>query len=126
MLQHAGLTGSGGAPGLSGAALGSGGAGAEKQYARYTKVALPSPKPLAPKESLVAERLFIVIAPDIVPDYILEDCFCRFGNMISAYFMPGNSTSSFYKILWGAKLCFTLFSCTKCRKTACNSNIMDF
>lgn len=91
MLQHAGLTGSGGAPGLSGAALGSGGAGAEKQYARYTKVALPSPKPLAPKESLVAERLFIVIAPDIVPDYILEDCFCRFGNMISAYFMPGNS-----------------------------------
>lgn len=100
MLQHAGLAGSGGTPLLSSTSLGSvSGAGADKQYTRYTKVALPSQKPLAPKDSLVQERLFIVIAPDTVPDYILEDCFCRFGNMISAYFMPGKSSLDFYKIL---------------------------
>lgn len=61
----------------------------DKQYVRYTKVSLPGVKPLAPKDSPVKERLFIVIAPETVPDHVLEDCFCRFGNMISAYFMPG-------------------------------------
>lgn len=88
MLQQAGLAGAGGAgAGMSTASLGS--AGGDKQYVRYTKVPLPGTKPLAPKDSPLQERLFIVLSPETVPDYILEDCFCRFGSMISAYFMPG-------------------------------------
>jgi len=86
MLQQAGV---GGFVPPSTAVLGS--SAGDKQYVRYTKVSLPSVKPLAPKDSPVKERLFIVIAPETVPDHVLEDCFCRFGNMISAYFMPGES-----------------------------------
>jgi hypothetical protein len=59
---------------------------------RYCSVPLPDRQPFAPKDSDVAERLFIVSVPEAFPASFLEDCFCRFGNLINAYFMPGMSS----------------------------------
>jgi len=56
---------------------------------KYCSVSLPDRQPFAPHESEIVERLFIVSTPDAFPQSFLEDCFCRFGNMIGAYFMPG-------------------------------------
>jgi hypothetical protein len=55
----------------------------------YCSVELPDRKPFASRDSAIADRLFIVSQPDSFSDEILEDLFCRFGNMIGAYFMPG-------------------------------------
>jgi len=56
---------------------------------KYCSVSLPDRQPFAPHESEIVERLFIVSTPDSFPQSFLEDCFCRFGNMIGAFFMPG-------------------------------------
>ena len=56
---------------------------------KYCSVSLPDRQPFAPHNSEVVERLFIVSTPDPFPQSFLEDCFCRFGNMIGAFFMPG-------------------------------------
>ena len=67
------------------ASTGTGGTGTVK----YCSVSLPDREPIAPHDSDIVERLFIVSTPEPFPQSFLEDCFCRFGNMIGAYFMPG-------------------------------------
>ena len=51
----------------------------------YCSVKLPAPHPLAPIDSPVAERLFIVCTPIPPPLYALKDVFGRFGNLIDIY-----------------------------------------
>lgn len=84
-----GLGGSGSSMGMShGGGYGSGPYGDGGQV-KYCNVSLPDRQPLAPKDSEIAERLFIVSVPEAFPSSFLEDCFCRFGNLITAFFMPG-------------------------------------
>ena len=56
---------------------------------RYCNVALPEQKALAPRDSPMEQRLFIVSQPERFDESILKDSFGRFGNLIDAYFMPG-------------------------------------
>lgn len=70
----------------------------ETSQARYCNVPLPERQPLAPKDSEIAERLFIVAVPEAFPSTFLEDCFCRFGNLIDAFFMPGKSFGMLFTI----------------------------
>ena len=56
---------------------------------RYCNVALPEQKALASRDSPMEQRLFIVSQPERFDESILKDSFCRFGNLIDAYFMPG-------------------------------------
>ena len=78
MLQQAGFSG----------AVPSGGASGDVRV-RYCNVALPEKKAFASRDSPVEQRLFIVSLPDGFEERILKDSFCRFGNLIDAYFMPG-------------------------------------
>jgi len=57
----------------------------------YCSVKLPSPQPLAPMDSVVAERLFLVCTPSPPPLYALKDVFGRFGNLIDIYLLNGKS-----------------------------------
>jgi len=59
--------------------------------ARYCSVALPDKQPMAPRDSTIARRVFIVSHPERFTDEVLRDAFCRFGNLIDAYFVPGKS-----------------------------------
>ncbi|XP_033120899.1 RNA-binding protein 45-like [Anneissia japonica] len=54
-------------------------------------VPLPSTQPLLAHDCEVTQRLFIVCNPRGVPDYILKDVFCRFGNLIDCYMLPGRN-----------------------------------
>ncbi|XP_049629397.1 RNA-binding protein 45 [Suncus etruscus] len=56
-----------------------------------TDVALPSCKKKAPSETPVKERLFIVFNPHPLPLDVLEDIFCRFGNLIEVYLVSGKN-----------------------------------
>lgn len=58
---------------------------------RFCNVPLPGTQPFASKEDPCAERLFIVSQPDSFPQHVLQDCFCRFGDLIDAFFMPGKN-----------------------------------
>ena len=55
---------------------------------RYCSTLLPEKQPLLARDTAVAERLFIVSQPENFSEQVLVDCFCRFGNLIDAYFMP--------------------------------------
>merc|ERR1719270_2125264 len=57
----------------------------------YCSVKLPTPQPLAPMDSVVAERLFIVCTPSPPPLYALKDVFGRFGNLIDIYMLNGKT-----------------------------------
>lgn len=57
----------------------------------YCSVKLPTPQPLAPMDSHVAERLFIVCQPSPPPIYVLKDIFGRFGHLIDVYMLGGRS-----------------------------------
>jgi len=57
----------------------------------YCSVKLPTPQPLAPMDSPVAERLFIVCQPTPPPIYVLKDIFGRFGHLIDVYMLGGRS-----------------------------------
>jgi len=57
----------------------------------YCSVKLPAPQPLAPTDSPVAERLFIVCTPYNPVIYILKDVFGRFGSLIDIYLLPGKT-----------------------------------
>ena len=59
--------------------------------ARYCSVALPDKQAMAPRDSTIARRVFIVSHPERFTDEVLRDAFCRFGNLIDAYFVPGKS-----------------------------------
>lgn len=55
----------------------------------YCSVQLPSPRPLAPMDSTVVERLFVVCSPGPPPLYSLKDVFARFGGLIDFYLLNG-------------------------------------
>jgi len=55
----------------------------------YCSISLPSPQPLAPMETLVSERLFLVCTPGPPPIYALKDVFGRFGGLIDVYLLKG-------------------------------------
>nr|CAH0107847.1 unnamed protein product [Daphnia galeata] len=57
----------------------------------YCSVKLPTPQPLAPMDSPVGERLFIVCQPTPPPIYVLKDIFGRFGHLIDVYMLGGRS-----------------------------------
>lgn len=57
----------------------------------YCSVKLPGPQPLAPIDSNVAERLFIVCHPSPPPIYALKDVFGRFGSLIDVYILSGKT-----------------------------------
>ena len=57
----------------------------------YCSVKLPGPQPLAPIDSVVAERLFIVCTPSPPPLYALKDVFGRFGGLIDIYLLNGKT-----------------------------------
>uniref|UniRef100_A0A667Y8A6 RNA binding motif protein 45 n=1 Tax=Myripristis murdjan TaxID=586833 RepID=A0A667Y8A6_9TELE len=54
-----------------------------------TDVTLPSLKKLAPPDSKVKERLFVVFSPSTLPLDVLEDVFCRYGSLIEVHLVPG-------------------------------------
>ncbi|XP_028846448.1 RNA-binding protein 45 [Denticeps clupeoides] len=54
-------------------------------------VALPPTKKLAPADSLVKERLFVIFNPSPLPVDVLEEVFCRFGSLIEVYLVPGRN-----------------------------------
>jgi len=57
----------------------------------YCSVKLPGPQPLAPMDSQLAERLFIVCTPSPPPLYALKDVFGRFGGLIDIYLLNGKT-----------------------------------
>ena len=80
MLQQAGFSGSTpGTPGASGGDV----------RVRYCNISLPEKKAFASRDSDVEQRLFIVSMPEGFQERILKDAFCRFGNLIDAFFVPG-------------------------------------
>ncbi|XP_070566589.1 RNA-binding protein 45-like [Ptychodera flava] len=50
-------------------------------------VSLPAPQPLAPSDSEIVDRLFVVCNPQPPPSHILRDVFSRFGNLIDVYML---------------------------------------
>ncbi|XP_018601628.1 RNA-binding protein 45 [Scleropages formosus] len=56
-----------------------------------TDVPLPPLRKLAPADSRVKERLFVVFNPAPLPVDVLEDVFCRFGSLVEVYLVPGRN-----------------------------------
>ncbi|CAL4060920.1 unnamed protein product, partial [Meganyctiphanes norvegica] len=91
LIQAAGLS-----PGQSGSghmnSMNNHGSGNGETYdPSYCSVKLPPPQPLAPVDSDVAERLFIVCHPSPPPIYAMKDVFGRFGNLIDIYILNGKT-----------------------------------
>ena len=84
--------GTGGAYGAYGSsavpAPGYSNAGGSGDTSQLCSVPLPDKQPILPRDTPVAQRLFIV-SHEPFDEHILEDVFCRFGNLIGAYFMRG-------------------------------------
>lgn len=58
---------------------------------RYSNISLPRTQPLRSEDTPVSQRLFIVCQPSAVPEIILRDCFCRFGDLIDVYLLSGRN-----------------------------------
>lgn len=82
----------------------------------YCSVKLPPQKPLADIDSSVAKRCFLVCKPQPPPLTVLRDVFCRFGELINVYTLPGKtvgyaryasveSADNAIKTLHGAEIC---------------------
>ncbi|MGH0152138.1 UNVERIFIED_CONTAM: hypothetical protein FKN15_021959 [Acipenser sinensis] len=56
-----------------------------------TDLSLPPHRKLAPADSRVKERLFIVFNPAPLSVDVLEDVFCRFGSLIEVYIVQGRN-----------------------------------
>lgn len=54
-------------------------------------VKLPPVQPMASIDADVAKRCFIVCGPPVPPIYAMKDAFCRFGNLIDVYMLPGKN-----------------------------------
>ncbi|XP_054001559.1 RNA-binding protein 45 [Hylaeus anthracinus] len=52
---------------------------------------LPPAQPMASIDAEVAKRCFIVCGPPVPPIYAMKDAFCRFGNLIDVYMLPGKN-----------------------------------
>lgn len=46
---------------------------------------------MASIDAEVAKRCFIVCGPPVPPIYAMKDAFCRFGNLIDVYMLPGKN-----------------------------------
>ena len=57
----------------------------------YCSVKLPPVQPLSHIDSQVDERLFIICTPSWPSVSILQDIFCRFGNLIVVYIIAGKT-----------------------------------
>jgi len=75
----------------------------------YCTISLPRPQPLAPMDSNVEERLFVVCTPSIPPIYAVKDVFGRFGGLVDFYFLNGKRCG------------YALFSKEESAKAAMNS-----
>jgi len=75
----------------------------------YCTIALPRPQPLAPMDSNVEERLFVVCTPSTPPIYAVKDVFGRFGGLVDFYFLNGKRCG------------YALFSKADSAKVAMNS-----
>ena len=95
MLQQAGIGVGGSANGGMGGGYSHGhssmeyGGKVDRQALSFCSASLPERRSILPRDTPIAERLFIVSNPEVFENKLLEDVFCRFGNMIGAYFMPG-------------------------------------
>ncbi|PIO29958.1 hypothetical protein AB205_0178600 [Aquarana catesbeiana] len=56
-----------------------------------TDATLPAYKKKAPSDAHSKERLFVVFNPHPLPQDVAEDVFCRFGNFIEIYIVPGKN-----------------------------------
>lgn len=56
-----------------------------------TDVALPPLRKMAPPDSVVKERLFVIFNPAPLPVDVLEDVFCRFGSLMEVYIVPSRN-----------------------------------
>lgn len=54
-------------------------------------VSLPTMKPMAPMSALCRKRLFIVCTNGPLPANILKNAFCRFGDLIEVFLLPGKN-----------------------------------
>ncbi|XP_043289033.1 RNA-binding protein 45 isoform X2 [Venturia canescens] len=54
-------------------------------------VKLPPVQPMASIDADVEKRCFIVCGPPVPPIYAMKDAFCRFGNLIDVYMLPGKN-----------------------------------
>ncbi|XP_015600208.1 RNA-binding protein 45 isoform X2 [Cephus cinctus] len=54
-------------------------------------IKLPNVQPMASIDADVAKRCFIVCGPPVPPIYAMKDAFCRFGNLIDVYMLPGKN-----------------------------------
>lgn len=54
-------------------------------------VKLPPVQPMANIDADVEKRCFIVCGPPVPPIYAMKDAFCRFGNLIDVYMLPGKN-----------------------------------
>lgn len=57
----------------------------------HISVKLPPAQPMASIDAEVAKRCFIVCGPPVPPIYAMKDAFCRFGNLIDVYMLPGKN-----------------------------------
>ncbi|KAJ8942354.1 hypothetical protein NQ314_010083 [Rhamnusium bicolor] len=53
----------------------------------YCSIKLPDVQPLAGIDDETAARCFIVCTPTALPNSVLKDIFCRFGNLIDVYML---------------------------------------
>ena len=63
--------------------------GNDTERVGYCPIPLPTPKKMLPDDTPVAKRLFIVCQPSGTAEKILRDAFCRMGNLIEVYLLPG-------------------------------------
>ncbi|CAN8218928.1 unnamed protein product [Coccothraustes coccothraustes] len=70
-----------------------GGASAPQLLQPQTDAILPPPKKKVPPDTSVKERLFILFHPHPLPVNVLEDVFCRFGQLISVYLVSGKNVA---------------------------------
>ncbi|XP_032920038.1 RNA-binding protein 45 [Catharus ustulatus] len=68
-----------------------GGASGPQLLQPQTDAILPPPKKKVPSDTPVKERLFILFHPHPLPVNVLEDVFCRFGQLISVYLVTGKN-----------------------------------
>ncbi|CAH0405748.1 unnamed protein product [Chilo suppressalis] len=82
----------------------------------YCSVQLPKQQPLADIDSPAAKRCFLVCKPQPPPLTVLRDVFCRFGDLINVYTLPGKTVGyaryataqaadEAIKVLHGAEIC---------------------
>ncbi|KAG8432493.1 hypothetical protein GDO86_016946 [Hymenochirus boettgeri] len=63
----------------------------DSSHGIQTDAKLPSVKKKAPGDAQSKERLFVVFNPHPLSSDVMEDVFCRFGNLIEVYIVPGKN-----------------------------------